>query len=250
MKDACLFPSPSLAQGVGACPGRVSSDPDTVSIPEGCQILLSYGDAPVADVFHDPLDEQQPLAVWMRTHTSTAIPFDKNQHPVNNAGIVVDSYDFQDAGSNPKVFNGPCCAPPPESMHRPCFGPGQTILLPSPSSSMHPNYPLVAPPISPGVPQSQCRRENAAEKWEKKTWCSRCEIDFSQTQVLGRHIKDKHEMKESCLYCKSFKWSRGRPYLYRNHLRTRHAQIPLPEVRHKGSRTKKNSRPQLQSTVD
>ena len=230
MKDACLFPSPSLAQEVGAFPGPVSSDPDTVSIPEGCQNLLSHGDAPVADVFHDPLDEQRPLAVWMRTHTSTAIPFDTNQYPVNNAGVVVDSCGFQDAGNNPKAFNGPRCEPPPGSTLRPCFGPRQTILLPSLSSSVHPNNPLVASSISSGLPRSQYRSANAAERCEKKTWCSLCETDFSQPQVLGRHKKDKHEIKESCLYCTSFKWSRGRPYLYRKHLRTRHAQIPLPEV--------------------
>ena len=233
MKDAFLFSSSSLSQGVGSF--HVSGNPDAVSIPEAGQILVPpLGDAPISTVFSGPLEQQQPLGVWMRTPTITAVPFDTNRYLVNNAEMVVLSYGFQD--SNSKALNGPPCAPPPEPAPQPCFGQGQATLSPSLSSSIPPNGPLVASSISSRIPQSQSRRKNTTERCEKKNWCSLCEIDFSQSQVLIRHIKDKHQTKESCFLCTSFKWSLGRPYLYRKHLQTRHPQIPLPEARQKGSR--------------
>ncbi|KAH9031191.1 hypothetical protein EDB84DRAFT_176701 [Lactarius hengduanensis] len=38
-------------------------------------------------------------------------------------------------------------------------------------------------------------------------------------------MKDKHEDQESCAHCSIFKWSRGRPHLYRRHLRAKHSEL-------------------------
>lgn len=227
-----------LVSGAGLFP--ISGSPDAVFIPDGRKILVSpASDVPVADIFPSSREEQQFPEVWMHTPVSMAIPIDTNRYPADNAGMGAMSYGFQD--SNSQTLNGSRCALPPEPEPQLRFGREQAILPPSRSSSVHLNGPLVASSISSIVPQSQSRSANTMERCEKKNWCSHCEIGFSQSQVLGRHIKDKHKTKDSCPLCTSFKWSRGRPYLYRKHLRIRHPEIPPPDVRQKGSKTPKES---------
>ncbi|KAI9433819.1 hypothetical protein H4582DRAFT_948865 [Lactarius indigo] len=60
---------------------------------------------------------------------------------------------------------------------------------------------------------------------EEPNFCHPCGVSFTQRQVFRRHLKDKHEDKESCPHCSSFKWSRGRPHLYRKHLELNHPQF-------------------------
>ncbi|KAH8991496.1 hypothetical protein EDB92DRAFT_660537 [Lactarius akahatsu] len=66
---------------------------------------------------------------------------------------------------------------------------------------------------------------------EEPNFCHLCGVSFTQRQVYRRHLKDKHEDKESCPHCSSFKWSRGRPHLYRKHLELKHAQFTSSEDR-------------------
>ncbi|KAH8995867.1 hypothetical protein EDB86DRAFT_1070229 [Lactarius hatsudake] len=66
---------------------------------------------------------------------------------------------------------------------------------------------------------------------EEPNFCHLCRVSFTQRQVFRRHLKDKHEDKESCLHCSSFKWSRGRPHLYRKHLELKHPQFTPSEDR-------------------
>lgn len=84
----------------------------------------------------------------------------------------------------------------------------------------------------PAAPQRQSRAVNMRKRCEIKYWCSDCGIGCSQSQVLGRHIKDKHQTKQSCPFC-SFTWSRGRPHLYKKHLQMRHPQIVPQGVQQK-----------------
>jgi hypothetical protein len=74
-------------------------------------------------------------------------------------------------------------------------------------------------------PASTTIQQDRTTVAEEPNFCHRCSISFTQPQVFRRHLKDKHEDKESCTHCSSFKWSRGRPHLYRKHLR-----LKLPEV--------------------
>jgi hypothetical protein len=62
-------------------------------------------------------------------------------------------------------------------------------------------------------------------------FCPLCQVGFTQSQTLRRHLKDKHEDKKSCTYCLSFKWSRGRPHLYRRHLALKHPRFTPSEDR-------------------
>jgi hypothetical protein len=64
---------------------------------------------------------------------------------------------------------------------------------------------------------------------EEPNFCHLCSISFTQPQVFRRHLKDKHEDKESCTHCSSFKWSRGRPHLYQRHLKVTHPEVTSSE---------------------
>ncbi|KAH9024145.1 hypothetical protein EDB85DRAFT_280594 [Lactarius pseudohatsudake] len=78
------------------------------------------------------------------------------------------------------------------------------------------------------VPQGQITNSTTVEE---PNFCHLCGVSFTQRQVFRRHLKDKHEDKESCLHCSSFKWSRGRPHLYRKHLELKHPQFTPSEDR-------------------
>ena len=85
-------------------------------------------------------------------------------------------------------------------------------------------FPIEASPVLPALPQSGSIGTTVAEKENR---CHLCGIRFTQSQVLNRHMRDKHEDKMSCPYCLSFKWSRGRPYLYRRHLHVKHLEVTV-----------------------
>ncbi len=80
-----------------------------------------------------------------------------------------------------------------------------------------------ASPVLPALPQSGSIDAVVANR------CPLCGINFTQSQVLNRHMKDKHEDKGSCTHCPSFKWSRGRPHLYRRHLQLKHSGLTSSE---------------------
>ena len=166
------------------------------------------------------------MVVWMHTSATMTAAIDKNRHLTNNLRLgVVVSYNLPDSIS--QALSGPRCTPPPEQAHQYRFCTGQAILPPHLSSSMRPDDNPA--PSSRRVPHSQNRNAGAMERREKKTWCSLSQRKFSQSQVLSRHVKDKHRVKKSCLYCSSFKWSQGRPSIYKNHLRLQHPQSPFPK---------------------
>ena len=56
--------------------------------------------------------------------------------------------------------------------------------------------------------------------------CSICNLDYTQSQGLTRHEREKHKAR-LCIYCRKFAW--GRPYLFRKHLAKRHPSID-PDV--------------------
>ncbi|KAH8991506.1 hypothetical protein EDB92DRAFT_660987 [Lactarius akahatsu] len=138
---------------------------------------------------------------------------------------------------------------PPSPVFQPYFGTRQ----PSLSSRSPPVYAsdfLAAHSPSQETPQHQSRAANTKKRREKKKyWCPGCKSGFSQSQVLGRHIKDKHETKQACSFCVSFTWSRGRPHLYREHLQIRHPQVVPSEILQKSLRhAKEKLKPHVPST--
>ncbi len=160
---------------------------------------------PVTDILRGPCGDQRPLAARMLTPASTAIPVGMNQYPADNVGAVMPY------GSQKSNLDG-------------SWGP------------VYPNGLLAVSSALPADPQYQSQSTSTMERPESKTWCS-----VSQRQVLTRHVKDLHEPKNQCRFCRSFTWSQGRPYSYRNHLRAQHPQIPPPRFRKKGSRYSKES---------
>ncbi|KAH9011917.1 hypothetical protein EDB84DRAFT_1444940 [Lactarius hengduanensis] len=242
-KDAFFSANSFLAPGTGLFPVSV---PNALYIPDGRQTLVSpASDAPIADIFPGSREELQLPEVWTRIHTppSMAVQIDANRYPADNTGTGVGSCGFQDSGS--QALDESRCAPPPEPECQLHFDRGQVTLASSLPPTVQLNGPLVASSIPTSVPPSQGRIADTTERRETKTWCSLCKIGFSQSQVLGRHKKDKHELKESCSFCTSFKWSRGRPYLYKKHLRMRHFQNTPPNDRQKGSKAHEgNMKPQ------
>ena len=221
----------SLTQGASSFP--ISRNPNTVSTSAGCQVSASHTSNVhvMLDIFPNLHKEPE---VWMHNAVSMALPIDMNQHPASNVGVVMP-YDPQDRNS--QLLNGPLSAPSPKPAPQPCLG-LMAVIMP-------PNDYLIVPSMPSRASQSRSTSANAMGQCEKKNQCSLCKLHLSQPQVLSRHMKDKHEDKESCLFCSSFKWSQGRPYLFRYHLQMRHPQISLPEVQQKGPKTPQvNSMPQ------
>ena len=60
----------------------------------------------------------------------------------------------------------------------------------------------------------------------KNFWCDTCLKGFTQPQGLNRHRREKHK-PTLCIHC-NFEW--GRPYQYRNHLKTRHPEVDPDKV--------------------
>ena len=95
--------------------------------------------------------------------------------------------------------------------------------------------------VPPALPQSESLNVAVAGN-EYRCPLPGCGIHFTQSQVLNRHMKDKHGEKGSCTLCSSFKWSLGRPYLYRRHLRVKHPGLTFAEDRSGGARRAQVSR--------
>jgi hypothetical protein len=98
------------------------------------------------------------------------------------------------------------------------------------------NVAIVNSETSPEVPRSAemdpastSIQQDRTTVTEEPNFCHLCNISFTQSQVFRRHLKDKHEDKESCTHCSSFKWSRGRPHLYRTHLKLQHPDVTSSE---------------------
>ena len=159
----------------------------------------------------------------MPAPASTVVLVGTNRYPTDSIAAVPYDYLKSSPDSCRSVNLLPFPTTPPI---RP--SPKQPSLSPSQSPSAHSDDLVSVSSQLPADPQYQSQSTSTMERPEMKTWCSACNIGFSQQQVLRRHFKDKHEAKNRCQFCTSFTWSRGRPYLYRNHLRVRHSSSPIP----------------------
>ncbi|KAH9170774.1 hypothetical protein EDB89DRAFT_1234179 [Lactarius sanguifluus] len=239
VNDALSSTNSSLAPVVGSPPLSKSSAP--ASIPQGCQFSAPPAFSPVSN---SPVpntvpslrshQDQQHQEAWMRAFASVVTPVWTDGYRDKNVEAIIP-YNPQGSSCQISMSYEPRRILHPGSVPQPYFDTSQTSL----SSRSPPVYAsdfLAAHSPSQETPQHQSRAENTKKQREKKYWCPGCRSGFSQSQVLGRHIKDKHETKQTCPICVSFTWSRGRPYLYREHLQMRHHLAVPPEVRQKGSR--------------
>lgn len=126
----------------------------------------------------------------------------------------------------------PTPSPSPENLYGlPAWDSSQGGQEATPSELSPPNRVSIeaysSPPVF-GLPQSKFVAMGLTVA-EKKNRCPLCGIRFTQSQVLNRHMKDKHEDKGSCAHCSRFKWSRGRPHLYKRHLRAKHPGLSFSE---------------------
>lgn len=128
----------------------------------------------------------------------------------------------------------------PDPVLQPYFTRQQVPSSSRPSPVYASKFHAASPPLG-AAPLFQRRAINIQERPEKKYLCPNCGRGFSQSQGLGRHIKDMHKSKQKCSHCSSFKFSRGRPYAYRNHLETHHPEIAVLEVRKRSSNHAKES---------
>ena len=166
-----------------------------------------------------PRKEQQPLEAYVPAPVSVAVPVGTNRYPADS--VVAVPYDYRKSNSDGSC--GPVYLLSSHSIPPIRFSPRQPSLSPSQSPSACPDDLFSVSSSLPADPQYQSQSTSTMEGSAMKTWCSVCNVGFSQQQVLRRHFKDKHETKNRCQFCTSFTWSRGRPYLYRNHLRVRHS---------------------------
>ena len=167
-------------------------------------------------------EEQQPLVAYVPGPASTVAQVGTNRYPADSATAV--PYDYRKSTSDGSC--GSVNLLPLPTIPLICPSPKQPSLSPSKSLSASPNDLVSVSPPLPADPRYQSQSTSTMEQPEMKTWCSVCNVGFSQQQVLRRHFKDKHETRNRCQFCTSFTWSRGRPYLYRNHLRVRHSSSP------------------------
>lgn len=89
----------------------------------------------------------------------------------------------------------------------------------------------VSPITSSQVP-APCRtpkNPNAPRRTPQNYWCETCGTGFTQRQVLLRHRKDVHDLRQLCPHCGDFKWSPGRKYTLRKHFKEEHPGVALPE---------------------
>ena len=80
------------------------------------------------------------------------------------------------------------------------------------------------------VAVSSDRDAKAEEPARKLYKCCSCGAEFSQSQGLSRHNKDKHEPRNPCRFCASFTWSQGRLYSYKKHLQDKHPGVATHRV--------------------
>ncbi|KAH9024146.1 hypothetical protein EDB85DRAFT_1988533 [Lactarius pseudohatsudake] len=196
---------------------------------------------PIADpVSYSGEDRYPPIGYqWMCASLNAAQSLDVDRYSSSPHMALTSYYGSQDIRSDvlymshnvqsPQPYSStdhlPTSHPPPEkhcdlltmaSSHQAKEAPPTEL---SPAIRVFIKAPPVLPPV---LSHSEFIIAAVAEKQHH---CLLCGISFTQSQVLNRHMKDKHEDKESCAHCSTFKWSRGRPHLYRRHLRAKHSEL-------------------------
>ncbi|KAH9171134.1 hypothetical protein EDB89DRAFT_1973086 [Lactarius sanguifluus] len=224
--------------GTPITPGVARRSTFREGVPDSQNVVAN---GPIADpVSYSGEDRCPPIGCqWMCASLNTAQSLDVDRYSSSSHRARSPCYDSQNIKSDVLYMSHNVQSPRPYSStdHLPTSHPPpdkHSDLITMASSHQGKEAPhtelspairvfIKAPPVLPQV-LSQSESIIAAVA-EKQHHCLLCGISFTQSQVLNRHMKDKHEDKGSCAYCPSFKWSRGRPHLYRRHLRAKHSEI-------------------------
>ncbi|KAH9012633.1 hypothetical protein EDB85DRAFT_1014309 [Lactarius pseudohatsudake] len=203
---------------------------------------------PIFDAVLSLREDQWPLAEQMYATVRTVFP-NTGQYPTNSL-YEPTQYDPDSLVTTSETATvSPCTRSPPRphtnASHR-------TVSPPSPSSGSlagvftlgrSRSLQVVESAESESSPEVQNSIDTSptnsiqesqttnARMGEEPNFCHLCGVSFTQRQVYRRHLKDKHEDKESCPHCSGFKWSRGRPHLYRKHLELKHPRVTSSENR-------------------
>ena len=60
----------------------------------------------------------------------------------------------------------------------------------------------------------------------RQFWCHICYERFTEPVELKIHLVNEHAYRIVCPYCGAFEWSSGYDYIFREHLRRKHPEIP------------------------
>ncbi|KAH9171135.1 hypothetical protein EDB89DRAFT_1175569 [Lactarius sanguifluus] len=200
---------------------------------------------PIFDAVLSSREDQWPLAEQMYATVHTVFP-NTDQYPTDSLSTQYDPdplvTTFETATASP-CTRSPSARTHTNASHRTVSPPSSGRLAGAfmlgrsrrlhnvesaeSESSTEVQDSIDTPPTN-SIQQSQTTN---ARMGEEPNFCHLCGVSFTQRQVYRRHLKDKHEDKESCPHCSSFKWSRGRPHLYRKHLELKHPPFTSSEDR-------------------
>ncbi|KAH9032392.1 hypothetical protein EDB83DRAFT_1839610 [Lactarius deliciosus] len=204
-------------------------------------------DEPIFDAVLSLRDDQWPLAEQMYATVHTVFP-NTGQYPTNSLYEPTQYDPDSPVGTSETATVSPCTrshsprphtnashrtvSPPSSGSLAGVFTLGRSHRLPDEEFGESESPPEVQNFIDTSPTNSiQQSQTTNARMGEEPNFCHLCGVSFTQRQVYRRHLKDKHEDKESCPHCSSFKWSRGRPHLYRKHLELKHPQSTSSEDR-------------------
>ncbi|KAH9069451.1 hypothetical protein EDB83DRAFT_477646 [Lactarius deliciosus] len=197
-------------------------------------------DEPIIDAVLSLREDQWPLTEQMYATVHTVFP-NTGQYPTNSL-YEPTQYDpdslvtTSETATVSPCMRSPSPRPHPNASRRTLSPPSSGSLvgvftlsrsrrLQDEESAESESSPEVQNSIDTSPTNSiQQSQTTNARMGEEPNFCHLCGVSFTQRQVYRRHLKDKHEDKESCPHCSSFKWSRGRPHLYRKHLELKHPQ--------------------------
>jgi DNA-directed RNA polymerase subunit RPC12/RpoP len=219
---------------VGSPPSE-SSVSGAASIPEGRQFSGSpASDPPLANTYPwlRSHEDQRHQEAWMPPVASAVTPVGTIIYQ-DNDGEAITGTSYAPQESNRQASYRPPCL----QRHGPVLQVRPFFYTRQPSSSWSSS--VYAGNFLAPLPATRCPR---AANTKKRTYsCSSCGRGFSQSQVLRRHMKDKHKPQLTCPHCSSFTWSQGRPYLFRYHLQMQHPQIAPPEFRQRFQGTQRRT---------
>ncbi|KAH9031181.1 hypothetical protein EDB84DRAFT_1438957 [Lactarius hengduanensis] len=189
---------------------------------------------PIADLVSDVGEDWFPPAGWMCAPPNTARSLDVDRYSTSSSHTTLTLYDSQNITSDVLDMSGNAHSFNPQlhstrSPNHPSTSPRSpgnfSDLLTWDSSYLGQEPEAASAELSPAIWFSIEASPVLPAVAGKEKRCALCGIRFTQSQVLNRHMKDKHEDKGSCPHCLNFRWSRGRPYLYTRHLQAKHSGL-------------------------
>ena len=110
----------------------------------------------------------------------------------------------------------PNMLPALHTLHVPKLRPENHVAFEKAAESFATTRRLSGLPVEVYPPNLDAKREYS---------CEDCGVSFKQLQGLKRHHKDRHRSRNMCPHCGIFRWSAGRKYAFRAHLKREHPDV-------------------------